>query len=331
MNNKALFGPKWLLLLFWSSLRDFFSALSFLLELLRKRCRRRQERQRLPKRQRRATWKKCVPLNTPAYKKPDPLIYSQHYLMKLGLPVTWDNPDIQLYKDGAPIPSSHLEADTEYEIIARIWNNSTDAPVVDLPVRFYYLSFGVGTQRHPIGDTQVTLGVKGGPNHPAFAKMKWKTPPTPGHYCIQVFLDWSDDANPDNNLGQENVHVYEVHSPVHFTFALRNDTYERQHYRFTVDAYKLSLPLPCDSKGRKPEETAVGVGKVAMFLNDYPLPEGWSVEIEPQTPVLAPGEEISIGVTVNVPDDFHGKEPVNIHVFNNDGLAGGVTVYIERR
>ena len=227
-----------------------------------------------------------------------------------------------------PVSSAHLDADTEYEIIARIWNNSTEAPVVDLPVWFHYLSFGVGTHLHTIGDTKVTLGVKGGTDHPAFAKMKWKTPQNPGHYCIQVFLDWSDDANPDNNLGQKNVHVYEAHSPVRFTFALRNDTYERQQYSFKVDSYKLSLPSPCESGKEKSEIVPM---KRSASGKEYPLPEGWSVEIKPQTPVLASGEEISVGVTVNVPDDFHGKEPVNIHVFNNDGLAGGVTVYIERR
>jgi hypothetical protein len=49
------------------------------------------------------------------------------------------------------------------------------------------------------------MGVKGGTNHPALARMVWKTPPVPGHYCIQVVLKWIDDVNPENNLGQNNV------------------------------------------------------------------------------------------------------------------------------
>ena len=138
--------------------------------------------------------------------------------MSLGLAVTWDNPDIQLYENSAPVSSSQLKADTDYEIVARIWNNSTEAPVVNLPVHFTYMSFGVGTQSHGIGDTQVNLGVKGGSNHPAFAHMLWHTPAAAGHYCIRVNLDWNDDANPNNNLGQENTNVVQAHSPGSSTF-----------------------------------------------------------------------------------------------------------------
>ena len=40
------------------------------------------------------------------YKRPDPMIYSQFYLLSKGLAVTWDNPDIQLF-DGTTAVSSH--------------------------------------------------------------------------------------------------------------------------------------------------------------------------------------------------------------------------------
>ena len=78
----------------------------------------------------------CVPINEPAFVRPDPLIYDQYYLTSLGLSVTWDNPDIQLYLNGAPVASTQLEAGTTYEVAAQIWNNSTDAPVVNMPVAF---------------------------------------------------------------------------------------------------------------------------------------------------------------------------------------------------
>ena len=94
--------------------------------------------------------------------------------MSQGLVVTWDNPDIALYRNGALVPSSQLASDTEYEIVARIWNNSTDAPVAMLPVVFSYLSFGIATLSHPIGSDTVNLGVKGGQNHPAFGHVKWR-------------------------------------------------------------------------------------------------------------------------------------------------------------
>src|SRR5262245_4466742 len=158
------------------NLCDYFKA------LLRNRARPRSER--------RATRHRCVPINHPAYKRPDPLIYSQFYLKSLGLAVTWNNPDIQLFLNGSPVSSSSLQQDTEYEIVARIWNNSTEAPIVELPVRAFYRSFGVGAQTSSIGGTAVNLGVKGGPNHPAFASFKWRTPTIAGHYCLQIILDW---------------------------------------------------------------------------------------------------------------------------------------------
>src|SRR2546430_3041302 len=107
-------------------------------------CRRASAAKRIPVRERRAARGQCTPIRDIAFKKPDPLLYSQSYLMSQGLAVTWDNPDIALYLNGVLVPSSQLASDTEYEIVARIWNNSTDAPVPMLPVAFSYLSFEIG-------------------------------------------------------------------------------------------------------------------------------------------------------------------------------------------
>ena len=60
----------------------------------------------------------------PALKKPDPFLYSQQYLMSLGLPVTWDNPDIYIYEGGTLVDPHDLRAGTDYTVIARAWNNS---------------------------------------------------------------------------------------------------------------------------------------------------------------------------------------------------------------
>ena len=56
------------------------------------------------------------------------MTYTQRYLREQGLAVTWDNPDIQLYREGVAVSSTLLEAGTEYEIGAQIWNNSTSVP-----------------------------------------------------------------------------------------------------------------------------------------------------------------------------------------------------------
>ena len=59
----------------------------------------------------------CLNL-TDATARPDPLIYSQPYLMTQGLAVTWDNPGIELYDDGVLVPSSDLKPNHEYEASA---------------------------------------------------------------------------------------------------------------------------------------------------------------------------------------------------------------------
>lgn len=294
-------------------------------------------RMKLPGREGRVTQQQCVPIREPAFKQPDPMIYSQGYLMAQGLAVTWDNPDIVLRLKGADVPSSSLLPDTEYEVVARIWNNSTEAPVVGMPVIFSYVSFGVGAAHHPIAKTSVNLGVKGGPNHPAFASVKWRTPAAAGHYCIQVLLDWFDDVNPSNNLGQENTVVGTAHSPAEFAFALRNATRERQAFRFEVDTYQVPGPQPCPPKRPLINDQNTARGPAAPRRpvpaghdrNRYPVPEGWAVEFDPREPLLAPGEEITVKARITPPSGFTGRKPFNVNAFHGDGLAGGVTLIVE--
>jgi len=123
----------------------------------------------LPHSKKNATNTGCASVNNPAFHRPDPCIYSQKYLLSLGLAVTWDNPDISLFKNGVQVSEGDLHPNTEYEIRATIWNNSYDAPIVGLHVNFSFLSFGVNTVTNPIGSRVVDLGVKGGTQHPAIA------------------------------------------------------------------------------------------------------------------------------------------------------------------
>ncbi|THK34861.1 hypothetical protein EHS39_28260 [Ensifer sp. MPMI2T] len=293
---------------------------------------------RLPERARRATPATCVPIREPAFHRPDPLLYSQYDLMRRGFAVTWNNPDIEVLKGGSAVSTSDLEPSTEYDVVARIWNNSGDAPVVGLPVRFSYLTFGIGIESRSIGSTAVNLGVKGGPNHPAFATMKWRTPAEPGHYCLQVLLEPVDDTNFGNNLGQENVVVGHPQSPVIVTFELRNARATEQTFRFDFDTYRIpSLPACADRPTSIPERNApatmiegrpVRPVPAAHDRRNYPLPADWTVTVEPAESRLAPGEQLTIRVVVTAPDGFAGEQPININAFDDIGFAGGVTLQI---
>jgi hypothetical protein len=317
--------------------RDGWAAIGVLWRELVALVRAACSRVRRPGREGRVTEQQCVPIREPAFKQPDPMIYSQGYLMAQGLAVTWDNPDIVLQLNGAVVPSSFLLPDTEYDVVARIWNNSTEAPVVGMLVIFSYVSFGVGAAQHPIGKTSINLGVKGGPNHPALASVKWRTPAAAGHYCIQVLLDWFDDVNPNNNLGQENTIVGAAHSPAEFVFALRNATRERQAFRYEVDTYRIPDSPPCPAERpivndhntpRGPAATRRPV-PAGHDRRQYPVPEGWAVEFDPPGPLLAPGEEINVRARIMPTPGFTGRKPFNVNVFHGDGLAGGVTLIVE--
>jgi hypothetical protein len=269
---------------------------------------------------------RCVPIKDPAFVRPDPLIYDQYYLTSLGLAVTWDNPDIQLYLNGSPISSSSLLPGTTYEVVAQVWNNSIDAPVVAMPVAFSYLDFGIGTVSVPIGSTEINLGVKGGANCPSFAKALWTTPTTPGHYCIQVQLEPFDDTNLNNNLGQENTDVGVAHSPAVFNLTLRNDTPRTREYTFEVDAYTPGTPDPCGD-GR--DDAKARAERLARHRRgSHPVPPGWQVSVNPEAPSLAPGESIPVTVTAAPPVGFTGNQTLNVNAFHSIGIAGGVTLTV---
>jgi len=274
----------------------------------------------------------CGTVDNPAFHRPDPVIYSQKYLLSLGLAVTWDNPDISLFKNGVQVSEGDLLPNTEYEIRATIWNNSYDAPIVGLHVNFSFLSFGVNTVQTAIGTTVVDLGVKGGVQHPAIATMLWTTPPA-GHYCIIVDFQWVDDANPDNNIGQNNVNVVAATSPAAFTFTVRNQDEKERSYRMEADTYTLPQPSDCRDKSARSRDKTTRWKQVQDLHNRaaYPVPPGWTVDFNPPALTLLPDHEAVVNVAITPPAAFSGQQPFNIHAVTDNGVyAGGVTVYVTK-
>lgn len=304
-----------------------------IVDLIKRKCRAKEQKQKekkdIPRRIRKASKSKCVPIRHPNYHKPDPMIYSQYYLMKQGLAVTWDNPDIQLYLNGLAVSSHSLQPDTEYEIVARCWNASYYAPVVGMPVKFTYLDFGAGAISKFIGQSFLSLGVIGGSDNPNYAKVLWKTP-SAGHYCIQAKLEWMDDKNPDNNLGQENTDVVMANSPAMFDFKVRNDDTNEHRFRVEADVYTIPPVMDCL------EMKKLGEGKKKIIQDrnsrkNYPVPSDWSIHYDEASFELDPTVEKNVKVTVTPPDNFRGKQPINFNVFDERNLlTGGVTVIIQK-
>lgn len=279
----------------------------------------------------------CIDLPPDVLKRADPLIYSQYYMMKQGLAVSWDNPDIEIF-DGTVLVTGPLKPKHRYRVRVRVWNGSYDAPAVGVGVELSYLSFGAQTISHPIATGSVALGAKGTIDHPAFTELEWETPDTGGHYCLQARLVWFDDANPDNNLGQKNVNVAEVQSPAHFSFVVRNGASVPARFFLEADAYSLpELPV-CREETRRPV-TRLQESKARWEqarkdhgYGQFPVPENWTVTMTPQAFGLDPRQEQTVQVDIEPKDpSFRGAKTFNIHVFrlyegHERRLAGGVTL-----
>ena len=242
--------------------------------------------------------------------------------MALGLAVTWDNPDIVLYHNGVAVSSHDLQPGTEYEVRSRIWNDSFDAPVINMAVHLSYLDFGVGTTPIPVGSANVDVGVKGSANQPAYVPIPWKTPDHPGHYCLQVLLDPVDDRDSSNNLGQENTDVGVAASPVDFRFTLRNDGRRMRRYHFDVTTYELQRQ-PC----RPGEDPGKRLDRHRRNRHQ-PVPDDWNVHIVPDHVTLPPGDSTQVDVIITPPDGFVGSQRFNVDAFDEHGPAGGVTLTV---
>ena len=276
------------------------------------------------------------PVRVPAaiYKRPDPLIYSQAWLVARGLSVSWDNPDIAIFEVlGAGVPPQPAQPHSllpkqPHLIRARIWNGSTEAPAVNLLVRFYFLSFGIGAHREIIGEMLLPdLPVKGAAGLPRIAEMAWTTPAVAGHYCLQVELVWTDDADQGNNVGQTNLDVKALNSPnATFNFPVRNNGLHPARLRMAVDAYRLRPLAPCEnSADGQPRQ-----GRIALHRPEAnALPAGWQVAVDwNPDDLLAPGEERPVIVKVTAADGFVGDLDVNVNAFDRERLVGGVTLRV---
>jgi hypothetical protein len=162
----------------------------------------------------------CVVVPGHVIRKPDPCIYDQFLLMQLGQPVTWDNPDVRIFLNGVEQDTYNLTVSTEYDVEITVHNSSRDKTADGTSVDVRWIEFGAGGQvRHPISTIPADVPVWPGT---AVVSTKWKTPGTPGHYCIEVELVHSNDGNPSNNRGWNNTQVYAAHSPVDTTVRVHN-------------------------------------------------------------------------------------------------------------
>jgi hypothetical protein len=162
----------------------------------------------------------CLYIPERIINRPDPCIYSQFMLMQLNQPVTWDNPDIALLLEGVEQNTYDLTANTEYRVVITVHNSSRKKPANGTQVAVRWIEFGAGAQiRHPIATLSANVPVWPGS---ATVDTTWRTPATPGHYCIEVELSHPDDGNPANNRGWNNTEVKAAASEVQVPIRIFN-------------------------------------------------------------------------------------------------------------
>jgi hypothetical protein len=206
-----------------------------------------------------------------------------------------------------------------------------------MAVDFSFLSFGIGEEKTHVGTTPVDLAVKGAPGCPAFARMPWLTPITPGHYCLLIEFTWADDANPFNNIGQHNTDVKPLNSPhAEFVFPVRNEARTERRIVLRVDSYTLPASPDCGDRPAVDNPRPTGQEVVRRLrqiaaANDpkaFPVPEGWTVAVAPPALVLGPEEERMVKVDIAAPDSFSGRQTFNVTGFAGTTSVGGVTLTV---
>lgn len=310
---------------------------------------------------------RCRTFPSDLWLRPDVYIYSQKWLLAHGIAVTWDNPDIQLYRkqDGQLVNSYQLQPDTEYDIIARIHNRSINGPAFGVKVDFSLRHWGInGLEIQPIGQTKVDVSVLGGSINPADAKITWKTPSAPGHYCIVASLNPPDDLDVGDNEGQENTQVVDVTpGDPEFIIPVFNLDKKRHRYKIIGDSYKLpKKPIPYitttpdtpkeqtvsrQARQRKvvlgfvnPENTRIineqkrkeaQLARVidANRIGKFPIPTTWRPKFSATEITIPPGERGDISFSFHVPDEaLDGQiQEFNLSALDEIGKAvGGVTI-----
>ncbi len=283
----------------------------------------------------------CLPIPAGVWLQPDAYLYSQRYLMSLGMAVTWDNPDVTLTDMGGAVIGSHdLLPSTDYRITAMIHNKAATAPAPGLPVVFTLIAFGAnGPKRQTIGVVPIDLPVRAAPGEPTPASIVWRTPPTPDHYCIEVDAVWPDDAFPIDNVGQHNTVVrgaapgqrVQVRVPAHRRTIRAAARTQAMRMQVRLDGYVLpERPL---LRGER-ESREVLMKRIVEANRPERFAADWNAGLSAQELVLEGDvDAVAIDFEATVPASAAAGSERRFNISVSDAASGqaigGVTVIVQ--
>lgn len=281
----------------------------------------------------------CVYFPGRVINKPDPCIYSQPLLMKLGLPVTWDNPDCTISLGGVAQSSHDLAVDTTYDVTLTVHNSSSDKKAAGTQVEARWMKFGIGGgTRYAIATTRVDV-----PTWPGVVEtvIRWTTPSTPGHYCLEFELFHPQDGMPANNVGQHNTVVKTAKSTVEITVPIHD-----VHGARREDTGRPNLASAGNSAGDQHPD--VSRGRVNLVLDSYvfadavgvdtdpylmfrPRGAAWNAHVEPAVFSFDAGETMrEVRLIIEAPTGPGPAEVFNLTGWQDGEPMGGITVLVNR-
>ncbi len=219
---------------------------------------------------------------------------------------TWDSPDIQLYDhNGNPADSNNLTFGETYTVKVNV-RNKANFPAPGAQVVFKWENYGAGGPWQTF-DTKA-VDVPAGPNALKVAEATY-TPQATGHLCLKVELEHLEDTKPQNNAGQENLHVGYTSSPAKVSFMVWNQT-----------------------KGAVPVHLEV---RQLIDPKQYKKERLWATEItHPDPQILAPGARGKAWVIIDPgPADVKPgtKAEFAITAFIGNQIIGGVNAVITKK
>lgn len=219
---------------------------------------------------------------------------------------TWDSPDIQLYdKNGNAVASNNLTLGEKYVIHVNVRNKEQFA-AKRANVVFKWTNYGAGGLWELLGSEEID--VPAGPQGLAVGKVDF-IPQATGHLCVKAEIDHVEDTKPENNQGQENLHVGFSSSPARVCFQVYNIT--KKSAPVHIEVRQLIQP-----KQQKREKL-------------------WATWVEhPDPQILKPGEVAKACVVVD-PDVADVPEGVEaefaVTAFIGSEMVGGVNLLITKR
>lgn len=271
----------------------------------------------------------CIRLPFEVTRYPDPCIYSQFFLMANNQPVTWDNPNVEIFLAGNSQDTYNLAVDTTYQVRVGIENASPFFDSIGTQVQVNMLTFGIG-QPTPTLIHSFSVDVPAATPFPGVpGTFDWKTPATSGHYCIQVLIHHANDINPANNEGWNNTNVKEVATGEQFMLAipianpveLGRDKKQREGFMREFSAIRISI----DSYELDPERIGADPPDVLLAQRETV----WGAKVTPDAIQIEPGTAgTDLRFEVTVPNDaVAGTTAVfNVSARAGNRPIGGVTI-----